>query len=111
IDRLAEEDAVAALDDAQLAVQNELQVLVIQRDILRRRAELLDTEVAYQKRRLKNEKDLAAAGASTDMKVAEVALDVAARENERWQVSADLFLNRLDIYALSGEDLASLLLR
>lgn len=111
IDELAEEGALASLEDAELAVNRELEVLQFQRNLLLQRRELLKTELEYQRRRLRSEEDLLEAGATTRLRVQEVALDLAYREYEDWQVAADLFINGLNMYAVTGNDLASILLR
>jgi outer membrane protein TolC len=111
IDALTEAGAVASLEDTEGAVNRELEVLRVQRELLLQRRELLETELEYQRRRLRSEEDLLEAGATTRLRVQEVALDLAYREYEDWQVSTDLFLNGLNMYAVAGEELASILLR
>lgn len=105
IDEAEEQNAQIALEDAELNTINRLSTLQLNRDFLERRQELLSTDIRYQERRLRNEQDLLAAGASTELRVDEVALDLTSRENEAWQVAAELFLNALDILALTGGDL------
>lgn len=92
------------LEDTELATLNLLETLRTNRRFLEERRSLLDTDIAYQERRLRNERDLLAAGASTQLRVDEVELDLISRRNERWEVTAELFLNAIDILAVIGEE-------
>ncbi len=111
IDRIAREGAVADLEDARVGTTNALRVQQMQRSILQEQIALLDVEVDYQRRQLENEEDLLDAGVTTSLRVEEVALDLTVRENERWQVEAELFLNAVQIAAAVGRDLSVLFLR
>ena len=107
IDTTAAAIATIALEDTELATFNQLRTLQLNREFLTRRAEILDTDIGYQEQRLRSESDLLAAGASTQLRVDEVELDLVSRRNEAWKVSAELFLNALDILGVGGYDIAS----
>lgn len=107
IDEATTTYAAIALEDTELATYNLLRTLQLNRDFLIRRGDILETDIAFQEQRLQSERDLLAAGASTQLRVDEVKLDLIARQNEAWEVSAELFLNALDILAVGGYDIAS----
>ncbi len=109
IDTTAEKSALIELNDTELATINRLRTLGITREFLLERQQLLETDIAYQERRLGNEEDLLASGASTQLRVDEIALDLASRRNEAWQVAAELYVNALEIAATKGEALSTLL--
>jgi len=110
IDATIEETALVSLTDTELATTNRLRTLGIAREFLLEREQLLETDIAYQERRLRNEEDLLASGASTQLRVDEIALDLASRQNEAWQVSAELYLNALEIAATRGESISTIVL-
>ncbi|MDA3950424.1 MAG: TolC family protein [Spirochaeta sp.] len=110
IDTLEETNARVRMEDTELATTNRLRTLLLSREFLQERRELLDTDIRYQERRVQNERDLLAAGASTQLRVAEVELDLQSRENERWQVTAELFLNAVDVLSVRGTDIPAVLL-
>jgi hypothetical protein len=110
IDATTEETALISLGDTELATTNRLRTLGIAREFLLERQQLLATDIAYQERRLRNEEDLLASGASTRLRVDEISLDLASRQNEAWQVSAELYLNALEIAATRGEAISAIIL-
>ena len=98
------------MEDSELATANRLRTLLLSRDFLYERRGLLDTDIRYQENRVQNERDLLAAGASTQLRVAEVELDLRSRQNERWEVTAELFLNAVDILSVRGVEIPAVLL-
>ena len=109
-DELLRENAQTLADDTELATANRMRTLETKQRFLQRRLELLVTEVEYQQRRLRNERDLLEAGVATELRVDEVELDLISRRNEQQQVQAELFLNAVDILATVGEDVSEILL-
>ena len=109
IDALDETNARVRMEDTELATANRLQTLTLSREFLQERRRLLDTDIRYQERRVQNEQDLLDAGASTQLRVNEVELDLRTRRNELWQITAELFLNAVDILSVRGIDLSAAL--
>ena len=109
IDALEEINARVRMEDTELATTNRLRTLSLSREFLQERRRLLDTDIRYQERRVQNEQDLLGAGASTQIRVDEVELDLRSRQNELWQVTAELFLNAIDILSTRGFDIAAVL--
>lgn len=107
IDELSVLQAEASRSDTERAVLNELQTLLINRDFLLRRVEILETDVRFERQRVANEQTLLEAGATTELRVDEVELDLLSRENELWQVRAELFLNAVGILAARGDELGA----
>ncbi len=105
------EEALVRLGDTERAVDNQVRILLLNREILAERLEAVAVDLQYQRDRLASERALLSAQASTQLRVDEVALDLAARENEAWQIRAELFLNALDLLAAAGDDVADVLLR
>jgi outer membrane protein TolC len=97
------------LTDTERSVANRLQTLRASRDFLQRRVDLLLVDVEYEEQRVENERFLLQAGATTELRVDEVELDLRSRRNELLQVQGELFLNAIQILALLGEDLAEVL--
>tara|TARA_B100000614_G_scaffold16300_1_gene13563 strand:- start:137 stop:1654 length:1518 start_codon:yes stop_codon:yes gene_type:complete len=108
VDELSRLQQEASLTDTERSVANQLQTLLTNRDFLERRVEILQTDVEYEQQRVENERALLAAGATTELRLDEVELDLFSRRNELWQVRAELYLNAVDIRAALGEDLADL---
>lgn len=107
-DTLARMQAETQLADTERSVVNTLQSLRIRRQFLEERVELLETDVEFQRQRVANEETLLEAGATTELRRDEILLDLRSRENELWQVQAELFLNTLDIHATLGTPLPEL---
>jgi outer membrane protein TolC len=110
IDTLSQERAIATRDDTRLGVSNALDTLRANRRFLEERAELIDVDLAFEEQRVANERALLDAGVSTELRLEEVELDLFARQNERWQIDANLFLNTVQIYAVLGYQLDEVLL-
>lgn len=110
VDELSLLQAETTRDDTERSVLNEIRTLLINRDFLSRRVDILETDVRFEQQRVSNEETLLEAGATTDLRVDEVRLDLLSRENELWQVEAELFLNAIGILAARGEDLSEVLL-
>lgn len=108
-DRISVEQSRINLDNTRRLVANQLQTLLLNRQILQERMDLLQVDVAYEEERVQNEQTLLDAGASTHLKVDEVRLDLLSRRNEQFQVSGDLFLNTVDILSFLGADVAAYL--
>jgi outer membrane protein TolC len=109
IDEIARMQAETDLTDTERSVANRLQTLRASRDFLQRRVDLLLVDVEYEEQRVENERFLLQAGATTELRVDEVELDLRSRRNELLQVQGELFLNAIQILALLGEDLAEVL--
>lgn len=109
IDTLARLRAETNLQDTERAVANQMQTLMTNRRFLERRVDILETDVEYERQRVENERTLLESGATTELRVEEVELDLFSRQNELWQVEAELFLNAVSILAVVGEDLAAVL--
>lgn len=109
IDAAVRDIAVTNLNDTRREAGNNLQTLELNRRFLTERVELALTDVEYEAQRLENERALLEVGASTELAVDQVGLDVASRQNELWQLRAELYLNSLDILMAAGIDLASAL--
>ncbi len=109
IDTLARLRAETNLQDTERAVANQIQTLMTNRRFLERRVDILETDVEYERQRVENERTLLESGATTELRVEEVELDLFSRQNELWQVEAELFLNAVSILAVVGEDLAAVL--
>jgi outer membrane protein TolC len=109
IDEIARMQAETDLTDTERSVANRLQTLRASRDFLQRRVDLLLVDVEYEEQRVENERFLLQAGATTELRVDEVELDLRSRRNELLQVRGELFLNAIQILALLGEDLATIL--
>lgn len=105
IDELMRLDAQVGLDDTEQILANNLRTLLTNRRFLRERLSLLDVDVEYERRRTASERSLLEAGVTTELRVREVELDLNARLNERQRISAELFLNSVDILNVLGEDL------
>jgi outer membrane protein TolC len=110
IDTLAQQRAETELQDTERAVANQMQTLMTNRRFLERRIEILQTDVEYERQRVENERALLQSGATTELRVDEVELDLLSRRNELWQIEAELFLNAVEILAVTGNDLAAVLL-
>ncbi|MFW5826570.1 MAG: TolC family protein [Alkalispirochaeta sp.] len=109
IDTLARLRAETDLADTEQAVANEMETLFTNRRFLERRVEILETDVEYERQRVENERSLLASGSTTELRVDEVELDLLSRRNELWQVEAELYLNGVEILAVAGEELATIL--
>jgi outer membrane protein TolC len=109
IDEIARMQAETDLTDTERSVANRLQTLLTSRDFLQRRVDLLLVDVEYEEQRVENERFLLQAGATTELRVDEVQLDLLSRRNELLQVQGELFLNAIQILSLLGEDLAAIL--
>jgi outer membrane protein TolC len=109
IDEIARMQAETDLTDTERSVANRLQTLRASRDFLQRRVDLLLVDVEYEEQRVENERFLLQAGATTELRVDEVELDLRSRRNELLQVQGELFLTAIQILALLGEDLAEVL--
>jgi outer membrane protein TolC len=105
IDELTRLNAQVELDDTEQILANNLRTLLTNRRFLQERLSLLDVDVEYEQRRTDSERTLLAAGVTTELRVREVELDLSARLNERQRISAELFLNSVDILNVLGEDL------
>ena len=108
IDELVELRAVTDLVDTELTVANRLRTLLINRRFLTQRLELLAVDVEFERQRVEDEQTLLAAGATTQLRVEEVELDLLSRSNELWRAEAELFLNAVEIRAVQGDDLQTL---
>lgn len=109
IDQNQVEEALIQRDDTEQVLVNQLRTLLTSRDFLQQRLELLATDLELQIQRADNEQTLVDAGVSTELRLAEVRLDLLSRVNEEQRVIGELFLNTLEILSLFGEDLAPLL--
>lgn len=109
IDTLARLRAETNLQDTERAVANQMQTLMTNRRFLERRVDILETDVEYERQRVENERALLESGSTTELRVEEVELDLFSRQNELWQVEAELFLNAVSILSVVGEDLATVL--
>ncbi len=87
-------------------------VLIAQKrdEILRQRIGLLGVDIEYQRNRLQREEQLAELDTTTKLNVDTIKLDLLSIENQLWQTKADLFLNLLELTALTGEPLETILL-
>ena len=88
-------------------------VLIAQKrdEILRQRIELLGVDIEYQRNRLRREEQLADLNTTTKLTVDTIKLDLLSIENQLWQTKADLFLNLLELTALTGGPLETILLK
>ncbi|HKK49636.1 MAG TPA: TolC family protein, partial [Alkalispirochaeta sp.] len=109
IDTLTRLRAETDLADTERAVANEMETLFTNRRFLQRRVEILETDVEYERQRVENERSLLTSGATTELRVDEVELDLLSRRNELWQVEAELYLNGVEILAVAGEELSAIL--
>lgn len=110
IDTLTQQVAETDFQDTERAVANQIQTLVTNRRFLERRIEILQTDVEYERQRVENERALLRSGATTELRVDEVELDLLSRQNELWQIEAERFLNSVEILAVTGNDLGAVLL-
>ena len=111
-ERIDELNALVAQDmlsDSERTTVNRLQTALRNREFLSQRVELLRTDVEYERRRVESERLLLETGATTQLRVQEVELDLLSRRNELSEVQGELFLNTVEVMATIGEDLPSFL--
>lgn len=93
---------------AEKTIAEQLRIAQKRNEILRKRAELLKVNIEYQQNRLQREEQLADLNTTTKLKVDTVRLDLLSTQNELWQTQGDLFLNLLELTALTGEPLENI---
>ncbi len=108
IDELAQLRVQTDLTDTELTVANRLRTLLINRRFLAQRIELLAVDVEFEQQRVQDEQTLLGVGATTQLRVEEVELDLLSRRNELWRAEVELFLNAVEIRAVLGDDLLAL---
>jgi outer membrane protein TolC len=86
-------------------VQNTYEALILRQSIIQDRIELLGKNIELKRRTVVDEEKKLEVGLGTPMRVESARLDLLQVENELWQARADLFLNSLDLLALSGRSL------
>lgn len=107
IDDLARQNAVLERSDTEQVLFNQLQTVLLNRQFLEQRRELILVDTAFEEQRVTNERTLVDAGVSTPLRLEEVELDLMSRRQEAQRISGELFLNALEILSLAGEDLAA----
>jgi outer membrane protein TolC len=105
----AERVAMLELEQTRERVLDTLAELLLQRDVLRRRLELVQIDLDFERDRLENQRELAELGSATERSVQEVEIAVRAQENALYEAQTSLFLNTLDLLASSGGDLSAIL--
>jgi outer membrane protein TolC len=113
-ERRAGTAALSAVADQGLVAQRQLIVDQIEQDLLQRasleeKIALLVEAASLRSARLATEQNLLALGKSTDLDVGSRRADAEAKANDLWRARADLLLIVIDLYSLSGEDLANVI--
>jgi outer membrane protein TolC len=95
--------------DYRTEIRKTIDTLVTRDELLRERIALLETDVEYQKRRVENQQSRVELSTAPELSVDQLELELRARENTLFQARTDLFLNRLRLYSLIGEELPAVL--
>jgi len=104
-ERIARESVDAGLRD----VRNTYEALILRQRIILDRIELLDKNIVLKRRAAEDEQKKLEVGLGTDLRVESARLELMQVENEMWRARADLFLNSLDLFNLSGRSLIEIL--
>ncbi|MGA2975954.1 MAG: TolC family protein [Spirochaetia bacterium] len=106
--------ALAAVADQglaaqRLAVQDQVELDLLQKVSLEQKIALLADASRLADRRLATEQNLLALGKSTELEVASKKADADAKADDLWRARADLYLTVLDLYSLAGVDIAKII--
>ncbi|MBN2551597.1 MAG: TolC family protein [Spirochaetales bacterium] len=104
-ERVARETLAASLRD----VQNTYEALVLRQRIILDRVGLLEKNIQLKTRGVADELKKLEVGLGTPLRVESARLELLQVDNELWQARADLFLNSLDLFNLSGRSLEQVL--
>ncbi len=100
-ERIARETLEASLRN----VRNTYEALILRQRIVQDRIELLEKNIELKARMTADEQRKLEVGLGTALRVESARLELIQVQNELWQARADLFLNSLDLLALSGRAL------
>ena len=106
---LALEKQEISTADYRTEIRKTIDTLVTRDELLRERIALLETDVEYQKRRVENQQSRVELSTAPQLSVDQLELELRARQNTLFQARTDLFLNRLRLYSLIGEELPAVL--
>lgn len=109
-DKTAVRIAELNISAQEKSVAEKIMVAQKKDELLRKRIDLLQVDVEYQKNRLEREEQLASLNTSTKLKVDTVRIDLLAAEQQLWQTRADLLLNLLELLSLTGEAIEDVIL-
>lgn len=104
-ERIARETLKASLRN----VQNTYEALILRQGIIQERIGLLEKNIELKTRTTADEQRKLEFGLGTLLRVEAARLELLQVQNELWQARADLFLNSLDLLALSGKALEEVL--
>jgi outer membrane protein TolC len=104
-ERIARETLDASLRD----VHNTYEALILRQSIIQDRIDLLEKNIELKTRTAADEQRKLEVGLGTPLRVESARLELLQVQNELWQARADLFLNSLDLFNLSGRSLEEVL--
>jgi outer membrane protein TolC len=91
------------------AILDQVELDLLSKASLEQKVSLLKGAADLAQRRLATEQSLLALGRSTDVNVAQKAVEADARANELWRAQADLYLTVIDLNLLAGESLQKII--
>lgn len=109
VSEAAERIARETLDASFRNLQNTYEALILRQRIIQDRIGLSEKNIGLKTRTTVDEERKLEVGLGTPLRVEAARLELLQVENELWQARADLFLNSLDLLALSGQGLDQVL--